>query len=82
MTELRPADQYTDRPTWYIFAFTSLLLAQALFTCGAIPAALVGAVVVACFMGEIFLGLRALLELRRPAAEVLVLARERRRGAR
>jgi hypothetical protein len=77
LIELRPRDQRLERPDWYFAAFTVILLATGLFMSAAIPPALLAAVLAAALSGEVCLSLRDLLLLRRPRAEIFVLARGR-----
>jgi uncharacterized membrane-anchored protein len=78
ITELRPRSERVEHHEWYLAAFTALLFTIALFVSAAIPPALFVAMVVSVAIGEVLLGLRTLLELRRPRADVLVLARRSR----
>jgi hypothetical protein len=61
---------------------TVLLVTGGLFLCGAIPAAVGGAVAASCVVGEVVLGLKAAaLALLRPVAQVLEVPHlGRRRG--
>ncbi len=79
LTELRPIDARLERPGWYLAAFTVILFAGALFVSTAIPASLVATVLGATLGGEVCFAIRDLLDLRRPPAPVVVLARARLR---
>lgn len=78
IVELRPRDVRVERPEWYLGAYTTFLVSGALFISTAVPAQLVAITFLGCLLGEVCFALRALAGLRRPLAEVEVLAPMRR----
>ena len=78
LTVLLPRDHRVERPEWYTAAFSVLLTAWALFVSTAIPAQVLGAVLLGLVLGELCLAIRTLLELRHPRAQVVLLSRASR----
>lgn len=78
LVELLPRDHRVERPEWYAAGFSVLLMAWGLFVSTAIPAQVVAAVLLGLVAGELCFAIRALLDLRHPPAQVVVLARGQR----
>jgi hypothetical protein len=75
---LLPRDHRVERPEWYTAGFSVLLTAWALFVSTAIPAQVLGAILLGLVLGELCFAIRTLLDLRNPRADVVFLSRATR----
>lgn len=85
VTELSPSLAHLDPTERWLVIFTVFIAAAGFFLAGAMPAAVLGALLAACLAGEVVLGTKALvLMLLRPPAQVHEVPRfaasRRRRG--
>jgi hypothetical protein len=83
VTELSPRLSPMDRDERWLVIVSVVMATSGFFVAGALPVAVLGAVVASCLAGEVILAAKALvLILRRPLAEIHEVPRwqPRRRG--